>query len=210
MPSGAGAPGECRRTEPPPATALEECCLHSRPGVSFPPRPGPDALGPSCSGNSQTPRLLRRLTPAPRAPGVTSPVRPLGPRGPGCPHPPAATACPPSGPKGAAWDSPLLARQRLPPGVLGDTRQGAKARCVRHRVEGSRRRGGGGREGGGQAWLEATVALESSDVPRRSVSRWIRPPVKGGDAGSSGHLARLGSPRCGPASLRGGLGHRVP
>ena len=208
MPSGARAPGECRRTEPPPATALEECCLHSRPGVSFPPRPGPDALGPSCSGNSQTPCLLRRLTPAPRAPGVTSPVRPLGPRGPGCPHPPAATACPPSGPKGAAWDSPLLARQRLPLAVLGDTRQGAKARCVRHRVEGSRRRGGGcegGRaglagsdRGAGVVGCPPAICFEVDQTPCKGWRRWkLRTPRS------------CREPEMRPASLRGGLGHRV-
>lgn len=50
------------------------------------------------------------------------------------------------------------------------------------------------------------MALESSDVPRRSVSRWIRPPVKGGDAGSSGHLAHVGSPRCGPLVCAVALG----
>ena len=152
----------------------------SPPRVSFPPRPGPDALGPSRSGNSQTLRLRRRLTPAPRAPGDASPVKPLGPRGPGCPHPPAATACPP-GPKGAAWDSlptrcPLARPPETPFRRLGDS-----CKALRPAVRGteSSRLGGEAAEdarAGGQAWLEADVALESFNVPALSAPRWTRPP----------------------------------
>ena len=211
MPSGARAPGECRRAEPPPATALEECCLHPRPGVSFPPRPGPDALGPSRSGNSQTLRRLRRLTPAPRAPGDASPVRPLGPRGPGCPHPPAATACPP-GPKGAAWDSlptrrPLARQPETPFRRLGDIRKALRP-SVRGRVESSRRRGGGGREGrraglgGSGPWLWSRL------MSPRDLLRGGPDPCKGWRCWKLTRLSR--EPRCSPSSLRGGLGHRVP
>lgn len=83
---------------------------------------------------------------------------------------------------------------------------------MRHRVEGSRQRGGGGREGGRAGLAGSGPWRWSRRMSPRDLLRGGSDPTveEAGDAGSSGHLAHLGSPRCGPARLRGGLGHRVP
>lgn len=174
---GARASGECRRRAPSP-TVLEECCLHPRPGVSFPPRPGPEALSTSRSSNSQTLCCLRHLEPEswPLSPWVPwdladpSLVRPSGPRSPGCPVPCGryhVSRRPPRFRSGipVQREPPLLVHRGLAVS-FGTPSEQQKGQCERRRR----------REAQAGSGRLRTVALESSGAPATS-SKADRTPV---------------------------------